>query len=216
MLLSIRGIKMKKTIKLLILIVLTATVVISVLTSCSSKNDPETVAAAEELIEKSYEINEIFFGKGLAVDEESRKEALENLEAESDVLNVAYARADALCGYDSISSLKEDALSVYSEEYCEILFASAFNGIKDAIGNTVEYARYIEDEYGFLTVRLGLEDNAIELDRTYDLSSIKIIKQSDSFALFTVDSLVAGTPSDTVRIKMVMTENGWRLDTPTY
>lgn len=207
---------MKKTVKLLVLFVLTAAFVISCLASCGSKNDPETVAAAEELIEKSYEINEIFFGKGLAVDEESRQEALEGFDAQSDVQKVAYAKADALCGYDSVSSLKEAALSVYTEQYCEVLFASAFNGIKDAIGNTVEYARYIDDEFGFLTVRVDIEEDAIKLDRTYDLSTITITKQTDSFALFTVDSLVAGEPSDTVRIKMVMTENGWRLDTPTY
>ncbi len=191
-------------------------IAVSLISSCNYYEDEDITASAESLIESSYEINEIFFGVGLRCDKEDEARAKSELEGESDVKKVAYAKADSSCGYDSIEEIKKAALAVYTEDYCEILFASAFSGIRDENGNIVEYSRYIDGEYGGLTVRVGIEENAMTLNRTYDFSTFKVERQGKGYALVEVQSLCEGKQSDTVRIKLVMTENGWRLDTPTY
>lgn len=186
------------------------------ISSCGKPDYTETIAAAEALIEESYEINKIFFGSGIEMDEESEKNALDKLDIETDVKKVAYAKASSTCGYSSTEKIKNAALRVYSEDYCNIIFSNAFNGRKDDRGNTIEYARYIDDEYGFLTVRINIDDDALTLERTYDLSTIKVIKQKSEYAVIEVESFLNNSPSDKVRLKLVMTDDGWRLDTPTY
>ena len=187
------------------------------LASCGEKKaDPEAIREAGALIEKSYEVNEILFGKGIPIDEESKKEALESAEVGMDVKNAIYAKADYLSDYACVDDIKEAALSVYTEEYCEPIFDLVFNGRNNDIGSKVEYARYIDDEYGMLTVRVDIEDDALVLNRTYDLSSVKAVQVGSDYIVFTVDSLIDGVPSDNIRMKMVKGESGWRLDTPTY
>jgi len=49
------------------------------------------------------------------------------------------------------------------------------------------------------------------------VDSIKIVKKTASYVVFTVDSKIDGEPSDTIKVKMLKEEDGtWKLDTPTY
>lgn len=206
---------MKKTVKAL-LFVLIITLSLLSFTSCEKYDSGEILSSAEKLIEDSYEINEIFFGYGIKCDEEDAEIAKSELDGESDVKKAAYAKADVASGYSCVEDVKNAALEVYSEEYCDILFSNAFSGIRDNSGNVVEYSRYIDDEFGRLTVRVDIADDAVSLNRTYDFETLKIVRQGNGYALVEVLSLCDGEKSDTVRLKLVMTEDGWRLDTPTY
>ncbi|MBE6562829.1 MAG: hypothetical protein E7660_03735 [Ruminococcaceae bacterium] len=188
------------------------------LCSCSRLSDEDAVNTAASLLEKSCEINEIFYGKGIDVDEKSNEYALEALNEDVDIKVASYADVHADYPYQTVEELKNAALSVYSSDYCESMFDIAFTGHKDSkTGAIVEYARFIESEYGILTQRVDIEDEILYNGRTFDVDSIKIVKKTASYVVFTVDSKIDGEPSDTIKVKMLKEEDGtWKLDTPTY
>lgn len=188
------------------------------LCSCSAQSKEQMIQTASELLEKSCEINEIFYGKGIETDEKSAEYAREQLLQDSDIKIPAYAEVHVDYKYQSTAELKEAALEVYTESYLEPVFDIAFLGHKDSQnGAIVEYARFVDNEFGVLTQRVDIEDEIIYKGRTFDASSIQIIKKRPSYVLFTVTSLVDGQPSDTMKIKMQKDSNGnWKLDTPTY
>ncbi len=188
------------------------------LVSCSSQSKEQLTEAAAELLQKSCEINEIFYGKGIELDENSVEYAKELLLQETDVKIAPYAEVHADYKYQCVEDIKAAALSVYTESYLEPVFDIAFLGHKDSVnGAIVEYARFIDNEYGILTQRIDIEDEIIYNGRTFDTSSIQIIKKRPSYVLFTVTSLIDGEPSDTMKIKMQKDSGGnWKLDTPTY
>ena len=188
------------------------------LVSCGGLQRDEVVTIASELIEKSYEINEIFYGKGLALNEKSLEAVEESIESGlyATVTVPPYVEVDASSGYVYIDQLKAAALGVYTEDYAAGMFEAAFEGMTDALGNVIYYARYIENDYGTLAMKYEFTDTSYDLSRTYDMESLKIDKQTSSYVLFTVDSYVSGVPSEPVQLKIVRTDSGWRLDTPTY
>ncbi len=206
---------MKKTAKALLFVLILTLSLMSV-TSCEKYDSGEILSSAKDLISESYEINEIFFGYGIKCDREDVENAKTELDEESDVKKAVYVKADAASGYSCVKDIKTAALKVYSEDYCEIIFSNAFSGIRDSSGNIVEYSRYIDDEFGRLTVRVDIENEAVNLNRTYDFETLKILRQGNGYALVEVLSICDGEESDTIRLKLVMTEDGWRLDTPTY
>ena len=184
------------------------TVILSVLTvlslaSCSSHKKEDVIEAAKSLIEASYEINEIYFGRGLPA---------------SDKYIGSYAEVDPTCGYSSIDELKNAALKVYSAGYCEdVLFINAFEG-RSIEGDTesASYARYIAYGENKLTVRLDAEENGMVLNRTYDLSTITVEKCVRDSATITVQSLVDGETDEIIKLNLVFENDAWRLDSPTY
>lgn len=186
--------------------------------SCSGLSDQEIVEIASALLEDSYEINRIFYGTGVPLDSRSLELAKEQLTQDSDVRIAAYAEVDAEYPYKCTEDLKNAALKVYTAAYCEGMFEVAFFGHKDsATGALVEYARFIDNEYGILTQRVDIEDEIIYTGRTYDINTVNVVRQGVGYVLFTVDSVLDGKPSDTVKIKMMKDQDGsWKLDNPTY
>ena len=198
------------------------------LASCGGKYDEaEIIDASRSLIEQSYEINNIYFGEGLAIDEEELAYAQAANGAEKDYeekkTDMNYYAVDSECGYSSVSDIKEATLEVYTEEYSNYLFELAFSGFSVEIGendNTKEqavaYARYIDNDFGLLAERIVGEEEKLELSRTYDLDGIEVQKQRSGYVMIKVPSYVGGEKSDDVELKLKMTDSGWRLDTPTY
>ena len=56
----------------------------------------------------------------------------------------------------------------------------------------------------------------MKLDRTYDTANITVVSQKRGRVVLSVPSFVDGVPSDDVELTVIMTADGWRLDTPTY
>jgi hypothetical protein len=73
---------------------------------------------------------------------------------------------------------------------------------------------YIEQD-GILTVRINLAEEAIPLGREYDLDSMKILENEENFVIAEIPTTMAGKALD-VELRLVMTPDGWRLDSPTY
>ncbi len=193
------------------------------LTSCggSGHTVEEMRDAVAPLIEKSEELNVIYFGEGLplTVDPEDAEKFYSSFE--SDIESISYHPVDKSCGYESIDEIKEATLEVFTEDYSEYLFTLAFTGISDTVNDgvgdkreTSSYARYIEQS-GMLTARIDLANEAMELGRVYDLDKLEIVREKDGYVLVKIPSELNGREYD-VQLKLVETENGWRLDTPTY
>ncbi|MBR6808046.1 MAG: hypothetical protein IKM46_06685 [Clostridia bacterium] len=188
-----------------------AVVLLLSFTSCGKTYSEEEIkTAAAELIEESYEINEIFFGEGLPGVEPEGEDIMQYLKIAED------------SPYHTEEELKAAALKVYSEGYCALLFERAFSGFsldengEDGIDTTkLVDARFVT--YNDELVILPLTDEDImELERTYDVESIKVVKQKSGTVIISVQSFVDGENAGEVTLNMIMTENGWRLDSPTY
>ena len=183
----------------------------------------EVKAALEELLPKSYEMNVIYFGEGLPISED--KDVIEEFYQgfESDIEMINYHPVSSDCPYQNETELRDATLEVYTEEYAEFLFQRAFRGISDQLQNVdghnvtynAIYAMYIE-ENGVLTVRLNLDEEAIPLNRTYDVSALTIVSQRGNVVQVEIPSYVDGQFDMNITLRLVQTENGWRLDSPTY
>ncbi len=188
-------------------LVLISLVMILSLVSCNGGHtDEEITEAAKALIEKSYEVNEIYYGKGLPSTGES-----------SIGLTSEYSVVDPECGYSTVDQLKELAASVYSADYCEHLYIIAFEGISNPEDEeSVSFARYIVDFSDTLTVSKDAAENGMVLNRTYDFSTIVVEKCVRNSATISVQSLVDGKKDEILTINLVFENDHWRLNTPTY
>ena len=153
------------------------------LSSCTVKIADEGAFLAEvgTLIEKSYEVNEIFFGKGLEFEDEGKTpdEILAECKTEEEKIYL-YLPVKESAKYKTREEIMNLAHAVYSASYCEYLEARGFEGISDgdAVAN---YARYIEDLTYGLTVNVKSAAEAMKLDRTYDISTLAISRKGRDF-----------------------------------
>lgn len=199
-------------------------VMLCTMTSCMSYYEEEEIGAAlAELIPASLPLNEIYFGEGLPFAEED-----EEVKRFFDAFNLeenasSYYPVSETCGYANIEEIKEATRAVYSDAYCEYLFTMAFSGISDTfnegtaaeVSQTAVYARYIEHS-GILTRRHLEEDDIIPLNRTYDVSNFTVMINREEYVTAEVQSYVNGQKDALIEVKLVLTPNGWRLDSPTY
>lgn len=210
---------MKKIISLTIALVLAALT----LAACGvDYTEAEIKKVARTLIEKSYDVNEIFFGRGLPVDEdyddlENYLQGAADIDAEDlDVAAVQYVGVDPDSGYDSDADLKAAAEAVYTKEYCEDVFVPAFEGVTDEDTGTLRYARFMVNVYDTLCERKDIVEEGPELLRTYDLDTIEVQEMKAGRCKITVDAVLGDGKTRAVRLFLVKEERGWRLDTPTY
>ena len=184
------------------------------LTSCTKKlSEDEAIAKVSELIDASYELNEIVFGKGL--------EYIETEESK----NTKYALVKENDKYNSINDIKQEIYKVFSEQYTITLENTAFKGQSGAIDGTRVPARYIENSQGFLVLKeKTVHEDENEDDKLndgyysievlkYDTSTIEIKKISRRFIEAYITSVDG---NETILVTLILEENGWRIDSPTY
>ncbi len=100
------------------------------LASCGEKHDEaEIKAALDELLPRSFELNEIYFGEGLpATTDQAEINAFYGTFAVN-VKSLKYHPVDKSCGYTSIAEIMEATEEVYTESYAQYLYELAFDGI---------------------------------------------------------------------------------------
>ncbi|MBR6917431.1 MAG: hypothetical protein IKN38_04535 [Clostridia bacterium] len=202
---------MRRTLSL----ILTLVVAVCIIPSCGiSMTDEEARAIAAPLIEKSYEINELFFGKGIEADRTGAPYSADE-DASYDVAPVQYYPAVPE-KYFCTEDLKEAAKEVYTESYLSHVFDLAFEGMTSGDGRVIQYARYYDSVYSGLMVRDGLEDESILAGRVYDVSTLKVTSTAGQYVFFTVMSKIDGKDAGEVRLSIKDEGLGWRLDSPTY
>ncbi|MBE6570212.1 MAG: hypothetical protein E7658_08365 [Ruminococcaceae bacterium] len=211
----------KKKISVLVL----GMMLLCVLTSCvPSYYDKEEIGdALAELIPASMELNVIYFGEGLpfAEDEEEVKRFFDTFDLGSEVSN--YYPVSENAPYTNEQEIRDATALVFSPAYCEYLYTVGFSGISDIMNEgtdtehrqTVAYARYIE-HYSVLTMRKLEAEDILPLNRTYDTSDFTVLINREEFVTAEVQSYVDGVKDERIEVKLVYTENGWRLDSPTY
>lgn len=191
---------MKKLFAILLCLLMT----LPALVSCS--NPPAVEDVRDEiaaLIEASHEINDIFYGEGLPVDT--------SIDSGYEKFNCVSATSP----YRTLAAIKNAAEKVYSTEYMAAIYEMMFSGHYDSVSGSVQQARYWETNGKLLkhkeaTVYLTGDH------RTYDYSTMKIVKPSSAdYIKFEIMSEKNGEQM-LVRLSAVLTENGWRLDSPTY
>lgn len=211
---------MKKLISLL-----SAVILVLSLASCGGADytDEEVINAAASLIDLSYEVNEIYFGKGLPTqvvedvpeyENGFEKETLEDYEY--DVQTVKYYPVTEDCKYHSTGELTELAEAVYSESYCKILYDRAMVGFSNDVTSSVRYPMYVDDVIYGITVRADVAEKALPLTRVYDTSSIKVEEKKSDSATVSVEATDNGESAERVSLTLVKEGGKWRLDTPTY
>lgn len=207
--------------------ILTAAVLLSFavsLPSCKKKStEPDEIRAAlETLIPASAELNEIYFGLGLptAADEEGYANPDDGLVYEQ----LIYEQVLPSCKYQTEAELREATLSVFTESYANALFERGFsglsvkyddNGLSGSELTSTLYAMYIETD-GVLTKRTNVKEEALRLGREYLIDKMTVVRQKNDYVVVDIPTMMDGEESVTVTLKLVITENGWRLDSPTY
>ncbi len=191
-------------IKRISLIILAAIMMLS-LVSCSAHSDEEIIEAAKALIEKSYVINEIYYGKGLPITEEDSLGFASN-----------YAIVDTSCGFATVDDIKKATAEVYASDYCEHLYLLAFEGLSTEDQESVSYARFIDDYTDKLTMLKEIAETGADLNRTYDFSTITVEKCVRNMASIKVMSLVNGKEDKELTINLILEDGQWKLNTPTY
>lgn len=207
-----------------------AALAVTALVSCGRHDEDEIKKAAAELIEKSYEINEIFFGEGLPLAEEEEYASTfpgyavpaPSVDPDSGD-DMTYYMVSPKTGYSSVDDIKKGTLAVYTEEYAEPLFDMAFSGFAVTVGgdrtertDAVSYARYIDTTAGYLGMRKLADHEILPLGRTYDTSAMTVVKNRGNEASVSVRSFADGKDAGEIEIALKLTGDGWRLDSPTY
>lgn len=187
------------------------------LTACggSGLSDAEIRDTVETLVEQSYVLNDVYYGDGLPYeDDEDLVAALLGMSAGSEI-NVNYMPVSADAPFASEEEIREATAAVFSPEMCEILYEIAFTGVSTEDEEKVAFARYIQQE-DVLTVRLDLGGTSLDVGRTYDFDNMTVLIDEVSRVRVEIPSFVDGEKSVNVRMTVIKTADGWRLDSPTY
>ncbi len=177
-------------------------ILLGALSGCSVKmSDEEARSILSELVPLSLEMNGIFFGDGLPLEDE-------NAEPMESVTGGQYMRVSPTAKYQSIAEIKTAAESVYTAEYLQnSVYPMAFDGVDDA------RPRYAERD-GVLcrnlnSVSFPLTDR-LEFDRaTVSDTGYEVIELS-------VPYTDADGAEKTAKITLRQQNGKWLLDSPTY
>ena len=174
-----------------------------ILTSCRVGRADLTNAEAQEILTRllpyAEELNEAFLGHGLEPSE-PREERLSSA--------AKYVKVSPMGKYQTVGDLAGAAETIFSEEYCKILFESAFVGSEDFT------PRYTEDENGILQVNVN--DEGYNL-RTKLFPETAVVKNKyDGKTAVSVSAEFDGEPCDPIIIYLVNENGTWLIDSPTY
>ncbi len=205
---------MRKRIAAIILIIAVITIAMSA-SSCSGKA-PEVEDVRDRivyLIENSKDINTLFFGMGLPTYERGGLLS-DELGVYYDDKYPSFDRVMENSRYISIEEMKIYAERVYSREYLDDIYETAFEGYMT--GSSSAYMRFLESTE-WIYQNTYATDFKLP-DRIYDYSTIKIVKPSSAeYMNITIDTYTLDdrTPR-TVSLSFTYERGDWYLDSPTY
>lgn len=213
--------KNKKNLKKLCVILASAVIVIAAVAAFLAFHNRIGDGKAREilsgLIEQSYEINDIVWGKGLPVEENSPQPM-------SSVSGAQYRAVAKDAGYQTVEELTDAIKEVYSDSFFAntieyVCFKDVEPLTTDLNGNpdtsTAVYARYTENK-GQLYADV-MHPSFDTGTRSYDASSARVKKvwfDTVTVELDAVDTATGEKKRETLRLRKQA--SGWRLDEPTY
>ena len=188
---------------------------LSVFTSCAGQA-PEIDSVKERfvyLIEESKQLNTLFFGSGLPV--YRRDEPLSDRKMVYFVDDIAgYNRIMDNSPYFSIDEIKQACENVYSADYREDLYESAFDGVMT--GESSAYVRFY-DNGQWLCQNVNATDFKLS-ERIYDYSTMSVIEPyAEDYINVSIESYTLADSMRRIVYLSFIYENGnWYLDSPTY
>ena len=182
---------MKKRLNPISKLLLCLMAAVFVLCSCNrgGMTDEQAKLELERLLPLSYEMNEIFWGKGL--------------DYTDDGSNNRYMAVKSDCGYNSTEEILKKASEIFSEEYLAI--------IKDAIFTDSDDIdpRYI-DVGG--TLRADKYNEGFNIQGNIKLDSVKVKRAYSDTVIIKAEYADGGTTELTI----VLQDGAWYLNGPTY
>ena len=203
---------MKKSIISIVLVLL---IVVLGMSSCSG-SAPKIDEVRDRivyLIEGSKEINILFFGSGLPI---YRRDGL--IETELGVYYddeyTAYNKVMENTRFKGIDDMKKAAERVYSENYLDAIYETAFEGYMT--GSSSAYMRFLETS-DWMYQSISATDFDLS-ERIFDYSSMEIVKPSNGeYMNVTIDSYsLRDKRVKTITLSFIYERGNWYLDSPTY
>ena len=157
-------------------------------------------------VDKSIELNEIFYGEGLPVFTE--------MITGNDYYLVDTEKSD----YDTIDELKAALAEIYTTDYCTAMNEVMFVGIADNLGSLLP--RFIEEDMSGMLMQDKYAENILPGDRVFDYAAMTMEESSkNSFTVRIPATLNGEKDADAVlTFKKEMNDGKvvWKLDSPTY
>ena len=203
---------MKKSIISIVLVLL---IVVLGMSSCSG-SAPKIDEVRDRivyLIEGSKEINILFFGSGLPT---YKRDGL--IETELGVYYddeyTAYNKVMENTRFKGIDDMKKAAERVYSENYLDAIYETAFEGYMT--GSSSAYMRFLETS-DWMYQSISATDFDLS-ERIFDYSSMEIVKPSNGeYMNVTIDSYsLRDKKVKTITLSFIYERGNWYLDSPTY
>jgi hypothetical protein len=151
--------------------------------------DESAKAELERLLPVSYELNEIFWGKGLPTEKTSSSDAMQPVTAD--------------CGYKSVDDIIQKAKTVFSEEYVEEIVSGV---LTDSDYTNARYA----DINGVL--KADLRYPQFDVKGNIVISTAKIKKQNGRMMIISAEYEDGGS----TELTLIMQDGKWYLDSPSY
>lgn len=143
----------------------------------------------ERLLPASYEMNEIFWGKGLAYTDDGS--------------NNRYMVVDEDCGYKTIEEIITKASEVFSEEYIEIIRDAIFTNSDDID------PRYIEVNGKLMADK---NNKGFDVKGNIKIDSAVIKRQNKGMVLISAEYEDGGK----TELTLILQEGKWFLNSSTY
>lgn len=204
---------MKNIVRIVALLLIIATIPLTLI-SCDIKYDEaEVKAAAIELIKASVKINDIYYGEGIRFLEYSENNV--SLYCEADPTHLAEL------GFSTINELKKMTKEVFSEAHAEGMFSGTFSG-----AGTSQMSRYYQQNDDNrvdpkpLYIMVHREyDPLIKSEMIYNFDTLTITGSNREYVNATIDvtvTLDGKTQIQTLNIRLVEEDAGWRLASTTF
>ena len=199
---------MKKIISLILIAVLLFTIC-----SCGKEknreyDEEEVKAAAQDLIQKSKKLNEIFWGKGIPYVEDDSYKKGQYYPADPEYLSKI--------GMESVIEILSETEKVFSKSYTDSISRSVFSAKTGDYGMS-GYTRYYQ---GIEVIMVYTRYSPLLTDEvTYLVDQITVIGSKGEKVIVKVPVKVTrGDVSQTreIEVDLIEEENGWRIDSPTY
>ena len=189
---------MKKEIVRAILALMLVTVIAFSIVSCGAPDDETAISLVKDLVEKSYELNEIYFGQGLKYRDSGNP-------------NEIYMPVLETEKYMLKTRLLEKTREVFSESMSTSVIDMAFNGVASEINQNSVQSRYmVLSDDDLLFVNKNYEP-VVERVAQFDYTTIVLTKVSSRFIVASIKTL----DGENIEVTLVSERAGWRLDSYT-
>ena len=203
-------------------ILLTLVVIITLFSLSGCKKDreydeAEVLIAAKTLIEKSEKINELFYGKGIAIIDDKS------------YANGNYYMADPLSveqyGISTVDDMKELVRECFTSSYSNLVINTTLSSVSDDSG-IQGLARYyqklsaLDDSPECIMVLNDSERVMLKDTVKYKYDTVRVIGSEGDHVKVTIDVTVINpddkTQDKTLEIKLLEENGERRIDSPTY